>query len=328
MGETLTIATRGSKLALWQSEHVKSLLEKSHRDIEVNLNIISTKGDQILDQALNKIGDKGLFTAELEASLRDGSSDIAVHSLKDLESSLASDLVIHAVLEREDERDVLLVRSDNQEAMPLRRLASDAVLGTGSMRRTALAKNIRPDLQVEDLRGNVDTRVNKLVEGQYDAIVLAAAGLLRLGYLNDSNLSPSEELTSQGISVSPLEIEDWLPAACQGTIGIEGRQGDERVASLLAPLNHPDTRICSEAERAFLSKLEGGCQIPAGVHARLTADSNVDIRAAVFSADGALSYIGNRSVPRDNALQASAELAQELLDQGADKILNELKPKD
>jgi len=326
--EKLTIATRGSKLALWQSEHVRDQLIAAHPGLQVELNVISTKGDRVLDVALSKIGDKGLFTAELEQSLRDGSSDIAVHSFKDLPTEMEADLAIHAVLEREDTRDLLIVRKDiAQQGVGLACLPQGAKLGTSSLRRRAQALRARPDLALDDLRGNVDTRLRKLTDKHYDAIILAAAGLLRLGWLSDDLESFSEIENADQIVGVPLAPPEWLYASCQGAIAVQGRSGDARVAEILTSIHHTPSGQACNLERTLLAEVEGGCKLPVAVSALKDAQGYT-LHAAVYAPDGTHAVIDQCQVPEGTSAAgeaASRALAQKLLAAGGAEILASIK---
>jgi len=247
-----TIATRESRLALWQAEHVKALLEeRGHR---VALLGMTTKGDQILDRALSKVGGKGLFVKELEVALEEGRADLAVHSLKDVPMELPAGFALACVMEREDPRDAFV--SPKHESLAA--LPQGAVVGTSSLRRVVLLRALRPDLRIEPLRGNLDTRLRKLDDGQYDAIVLAAAGLKRLGLA--------------GRIRQVFEPEDMLPAAGQGALGIEIRSERSEVADALAPLASQSTWLCVAAERAVSRAMGGSCSMPLAAHARFDGE--------------------------------------------------------
>jgi hydroxymethylbilane synthase len=247
-----TIATRESRLALWQAEHVKALLEQ--RGHQVALLGMTTRGDQILDRALSKVGGKGLFVKELETALEEGRADLAVHSLKDVPMELPAGFALACVLEREDPRDAFVSpRHESVSALP-----QGAVVGTSSLRRVVLLRALRPDLRIEPLRGNLDTRLRKLDDGQYDAIVLAAAGLKRLGLA--------------GRIRQVFEPEEMLPAAGQGALGIEIRSERADVADALMPLASQSTWLCVAAERAVSRALGGSCSMPLAAHARFDGE--------------------------------------------------------
>jgi hydroxymethylbilane synthase len=301
----ITIGTRGSLLALWQTNWVKFELEKRHPGIQVEVRTISTKGDRVLDVSLPKLGEqgKGLFTKELEDALFDCRVDLAVHSLKDLPTELPSGLHIGAICEREDVRDALVARGAVGSFGELRR---EALVGTSSLRRRAQLRAARQDLVVEPVRGNVDTRLRKLDAGEYDAIVLAAAGLIRLGYANRITELLSEDLV--------------LPAVGQGAIAIESRADDSATAEIIHGLNHETTQLACIAERAFLRGLGGGCLVPIAANARIK--SNVlTLRGLVASPDGSEVIQDERAGPSHDAELIGRDLADTLLSQGAARIL-------
>lgn len=299
------IATRKSALALWQAEFVKAQLEHFHDDINVELVPMSTQGDIILDTPLAKIGGKGLFVKELEQAMLDGRADIAVHSMKDVPVEFPDGLVLHTICEREDPRDAFV--SNNFASID--ELPQGAVVGTSSLRRQCQIREARPDLVINDLRGNVNTRLGKLDNGQYDAIILAAAGLIRLK-MHDR-------------IADFIEPEVSLPANGQGAVGIECRESDEMVKALLAPLEHNKTRIQVNAERAMNRRLEGGCQVPIGAYA-LVDGTQVHLRGLVGAVDGSQMLRDEVSGHVDDAEKLGIELAEKLLVQGADKILAEV----
>ena len=302
MSETLRIATRKSPLALWQAEHVAARLEQAHPDLRVELVGMSTQGDKILDTPLAKIGGKGLFVKELEQGMLEGRADIAVHSMKDVPVDLPEGLHLAAILEREDPRDAFVSnRFANLTELPVR-----SRVGTSSLRRQCQLAARRPDLQFESLRGNVNTRLRRLDEGRFDAIILAAAGLKRLGF--------GDRIAGH------IPAEESLPAIGQGAIGIECRVDDERVNRLVAPLHHPDTADCVWAERALNQRLAGGCQVPVAGYAVLEG-ADVYLRALVGTLDGSQVIRGERRGPREAALAIGTALAEELLGKGADRIL-------
>jgi len=257
---TLVIATRESRLALWQAEHVQQLLRARGHD--VRLLGMTTRGDQILDRTLSKVGGKGLFVKELELALEDGRADLAVHSLKDVPMDLPEGFALACVPQREDPRDAFV----SPQYASLDDLPEGAVVGTSSLRRTVLLRALRPDLRIEPLRGNLDTRLRKLDEGHYAAIVLAAAGLKRLGL--DSRIR------------TVFEPDAMLPAAGQGALGIEVRAGRADLFDALAPLGHAPTRLACEAERAVSRAMGGSCSMPLAAHARWQADGRLRIEAA------------------------------------------------
>ncbi|GAA62608.1 hydroxymethylbilane synthase [Pseudoalteromonas sp. BSi20311] len=296
------IATRKSALALWQAEFVKAQLEHFHDDVRVELVPMSTQGDIILDTPLAKIGGKGLFVKELEQAMLDGRADIAVHSMKDVPVEFPDDLELHVICEREDPRDAFVSNNfANIDALP-----QGAIVGTSSLRRQCQIRALRPDLEIRDLRGNVNTRLAKLDSGQYDAIILAAAGLIRL--------EMGERIRDF------IEPEVSLPANGQGAVGIECRIDDTVTKALLAPLEHSETRIRVNAERAMNRHLEGGCQVPIGAYA-LVDGEQVHLRGLVGAIDGSEILRDEISGHVDDAEKLGIELAKKLLAQGADKIL-------
>lgn len=311
MRDALVIATRGSRLALWQAEHVKSRLLALQPDLDISLNVIKTKGDIILDVPLSKVGGKGLFVKEIEEALLDGRADLAVHSIKDVPMLLPEGLILGCVPQREACSDCFLSMSYGTVAD----LPQGARVGTSSLRRQAQLLESRPDLQILSLRGNVDTRLRKLQEGRYDAIILASAGLSRLG------LSAPR--------MQRLDPEGFLPAVGQGALGIECRDDDYDLFSLLALLEDSATRVCVEAERGFLAGLEGGCQVPIAGHARLTDAETVRLKGLVAEVDGSLILRGEISGPASQARNLGRELARELLNKGGRAILDKLyQPQD
>ncbi|MBF0588890.1 MAG: hydroxymethylbilane synthase [Magnetococcales bacterium] len=303
----LRIGTRGSALALWQAHWVQNLLQEAHRDIGLTVELVTivTKGDRILDAPLAKVGGKGLFVKELEEALLDGRVDLAVHSMKDVPAVFPEGLGITAILEREDPRDALLSLSyDSLEALP-----QGAKIGSSSLRRQSQLLRKRPDLQMVSLRGNVNTRIQRLEEGRFDAIILAAAGVKRL------------EMTQH--VVSWIDPEQMIPAVGQGAVGVETRVADRRILKLLKPLEHPDTRDCVLAERAFLTRLEGGCQVPIAAHARLKDDETIHLIGRVSSLDGSHALTMETKGARNNPAELGDLLASQLLDAGAAAILAE-----
>ncbi len=303
--QPIRIATRGSMLALQQSGIIKAALEKLWPEIRFELQIIKTTGDKITGVPLAQVGGKGLFVKEIEDALLDGSADLAVHSMKDVPAALPEGLVIAAVPEREDPRDALIIRSGKTIAD----LRHGALIGTSSLRRSAQIRAMRPDFEVRDLRGNVETRLRKLDEGQFDAIILAAAGLNRMGW--------QDRVT---MYMDPVE---FIPAIGQGALGIEARSGDHRVLSLLAPLDHPETAVTVSSERSLLKELEGGCQVPIAGYARLTGKT-IRLSGLVASLDGRQLFRAVRTAPMEDAVVLGKRVAGELLDLGARKILDEI----
>ncbi len=292
-------------LALQQSGMIKSVLEKLRPQIAVELQIIKTTGDKITDVPLAKVGGKGLFVKEIEDALLEGSVDIAVHSMKDVPALLPDGLEIAAVPEREDPRDALIIR----KAKALADLPQGAVIGTSSLRRSAQILSLRPDFEVRTLRGNLDTRLRKLEEGLYDAIILAAAGLRRMGW--------QDRITAY------LDPSQFIPAIGQGALGIEARSADGRIAEVLEPLNHPATAVAMKAERSLLNELEGGCQVPIGGHARVFG-ATVELVGIVASLDGRQVFRSSGSAPVEDAVELGKRVAGHLLESGAKRILDEI----
>jgi hydroxymethylbilane synthase len=306
LSDRLVIGTRGSHLALWQTNWVKSNLEAQHPGIQVEVVTISTKGDRVLNVSLPKLGEqgKGLFTREIEEAMLDKRVDLAVHSLKDLPTDSTPDLAIGAICEREDVRDVLVARGgiDSFAALPAR-----ARLGTSSLRRSAQILAARDDLDIQPVRGNVDTRLRKLDEEQYDGIILAAAGVHRLGKAGRITEYLSENLVMSAIG--------------QGAIAIQIRAGDESTNRLIRVLDHRPTRLACNAERAFLKGLGGGCLVPIAGLATLEREE-LSLAGLVASPDGKEIIKGRADGPAENAESIGLKLAEDLLRRGADRILN------
>lgn len=302
MKAKLTIGTRQSLLALWQSNHIVALLRKEYPECEVVLKKIVTKGDRILDVPLAQIGGKGLFTKEIEEDLLDGTVDLAVHSLKDMPTILPEGLCLTAITERANVGDAFVSNKYGSfEELPL-----GAVVGTSSLRRKAQLLAKRPDLEIRDLRGNVDTRLRKLDEGLYDAIILAAAGLERLGH---------------GDRISSLIPADvCLPAVGQGALAIEARTEDKEVRDMLSFLNDLTTKQATDAERAFLGLLEGGCQVPIGVHADVEGE-NIRIEAIIAALDGSTILRDTINGKADDAVSLGQQLGKKMLAAGGQEIL-------
>jgi len=303
--EPIRIATRKSPLALWQAEHVRDRLLALHPGLQVELLTMSTQGDRILDSPLAKIGGKGLFVKELEQGMLDGRADLAVHSMKDVPAELPDGLCLGAILDREDPRDAFVSRQYSS----VDDLPEGARVGTSSLRRQCQLRERRPDLQIRDLRGNVGTRLGKLDAGDYDAIVLACAGLKRLGL--------SERITDA------LIPEEMLPAIAQGVIGIECRIDDTRVRGLIEPLNHQETSQRTAAERAMNATLAGGCQAPVAGYSLLSAGV-IELRGLVGQPDGSKVIRGDVRGSAEHAEALGKQLAEDLLSRGARTILDEL----
>lgn len=308
MKSKLTIATRSSKLALWQANFIKNELLKLHKDLNIELKEIKTKGDHILDVALSKIGDKGLFTKEIEEAILNSEADIAVHSLKDLPTKLPNDLKIGAVLNREPAHDVLIARNI-YKGHDLSLLPQDSKVGTSSLRRISQLRSIRPDLEYVEIRGNVDTRIKKLDEGQYDGIVLAYAGVKRLGFENriSYNFNP----------------EELLPAIGQGALAIEMKENDKDVENIISKLNCKNTYLSALCERAFLRRLEGGCQVPIGAYTKINGE-NITLFGLIASLNGKEIVRDKVSGNKNDSEKLGLELAEMLLRNGGAKILAEI----
>ena len=307
MSRPLVIGSRGSKLALWQAEQARDRLRTLNPQFEVHIEVIKTTGD-VKSDPLSVIGGKGVFTKELEDALLDGRIDIAVHSLKDLPTILPEGLSIAAICEREDPRDALVLRA-GAEGGSLRDLAQGAIVGTSSQRRLAQLKALRGDVEVRDLRGNVDTRIRKLDEGQYDAVILASAGLVRLGL--------KERISAR------IAISEMLPAVGQGAVAIETRSDNEFAVQSVSPLDHGETRVACLAERAFLRGLGGGCQFPIAAHAMIE-NGVLKLAGLVARPDGSEILRGSSSGSPDDAETLGSALAAELLSRGAESILHQL----
>ncbi len=301
----IRIATRKSALALWQAEYVKARLEQAHPGIDVSLVPMVSRGDKLLDSPLSKIGGKGLFVKELENALLADEADIAVHSMKDVPMDFPLGLGLYCICEREDPRDAFVSNAySSLEALPL-----GAIVGTSSLRRQTQLLARRPDLVIHFLRGNVNTRLAKLDAGEYDAIILAAAGLIRLGFA--SRIAQN------------LSVEHSLPAGGQGAVGIECRSADLDVHALLTPLNHADTADRVSAERAMNKHLNGGCQVPIACYAVLEGDT-LWLRGLVGQPSGDLLLSAEARAPRSDAHALGVQVAEQLLTQGAADILQEV----
>jgi|TARA_B110000879_G_scaffold98283_1_gene133683 hydroxymethylbilane synthase len=306
VSQTIRIATRKSPLALWQAEFVKARLQEQNPDLNVQLVAMTTRGDVLLDTPLAKVGGKGLFVKELEVAMLDNRADIAVHSMKDVPMEFPPGLGLAVICEREDPLDAFV---SNQYA-DLEQLPDGAVVGTSSLRRQCQIRAKFPQLKIKDLRGNVNTRLSKLDNGDYDAIILASAGLIRL------------EMDHRIASRLPADL--CLPAGGQGAVGIECRDNDQATLDLLAGLNHSDTNTRVTAERALNRHLQGGCQVPIACFAELEESQSLRVRALVGSVDGSVILEDEITGSRDSAEQLGIELAERLLAAGAGAILAEV----
>ena len=307
--DKVIIGTRGSQLALYQANKVKQELEKKYPELCVELKIIKTKGDKILDVALSKIGDKGLFTKELEIALLEGVIDMAVHSLKDLPTELPEEFTIGAILKRADFRDALV----SKNGLKLNELTEEHVIATSSLRRIAGLRKVNPDFKIVDIRGNVNTRLKKMEDGYCDAMIMASAGLKRLGlgkYITEV-LKPSE----------------FIPAVAQGAIAVETRNGDERVDSLLQVINDKPTQVEVTAERAFMRSLEGGCQVPVGAYSSLE-NGVITLTGFVSSLNGDKYLKETLTDKAGNAKELGEKLAGRMKGLGALDILHEIRNND
>jgi hydroxymethylbilane synthase len=298
----IRIATRKSALALWQAEYVKARLIEAHPGLLVTLVPMVSRGDKLLDSPLSKIGGKGLFVKELETALLDNEADIAVHSMKDVPMDFPEGLGLFCICEREDPRDAFVSNTyASLDALP-----PGSIVGTSSLRRQAQLLTRRPDLEIRFLRGNVNTRLAKLDAGEYDAIILAAAGLIRLGF--------EDRITSA------ISVDDSLPAGGQGAVGIECRSADSEIHALLAPLHHQDTATRVIAERALNKHLNGGCQVPIACYAVLEGEQ-LWLRGLVGDPSGGLLLSAEARAPRSDAEALGVQVAEDLLSQGANDIL-------
>lgn len=307
MTDTIRIATRKSPLALWQAEHVAAALQRHHPHLTVTLYPLSTEGDRILDKSLAKIGGKGLFIKELEVAIQDGRADIAVHSMKDVPWDMPEGMRIGAVLQRADPSDAIVAKDGKNS---LSALPENAVVGTSSLRRQAQILAVRPDLEVKPVRGNVETRLRKLDEGEFDAVILAAAGLKRLGL--------------GGRITGRLEMEECLPAVGQGVIGIECRSGDEDILEALYSIEHGATRRCVNAERGFAEELQASCESPIAAYGEVR-DSEIFLRGVVATPDGGRILRGSARGSPTDGISLGKELATELKMEGADELLEAVR---
>ena len=306
MKKKLIIGSRSSDLALWQTDFVKREIERNNPHIEVVIKLVSTKGDKILDVALSKIGDKGLFTKELELELLHGNIDIAVHSLKDLQTAIPEGLKLAAVTKRHDVEDVLIARTHGTTIKTLR---NGAVVATGSLRRKSQLKYIRPDITVVDLRGNVPTRVQKFIDSDWDAIILARAGIERL--------KMSKHVSSY------IDIDEMVPAVGQGALGIEIKEDNRFADDIIQSIHEEKTFLAVSAERSFLRTLEGGCQVPIGAYAEIKSNG-LYLTGMVGSVDGQIQLKKKIRGSKKEPEETGRVLADLLLDAGAKEILDEI----
>ena len=304
----LVIATRRSQLALWQSEYVKSLLQEHYPDMQIELQEFVTKGDKILDVPLAKIGGKGLFTKELEVAMLEGTAHLAVHSLKDVPTQFEDGLQLAAVTKRFDPRDALL----SNKYSSIDDLPQGAVVGTTSLRRRMAIKMLRPDIELKDLRGNINTRIAKLNAGEYDAIILAATGIQKLKIENEVKF------------FNPISTDLMIPSMGQATLGIE-TTNDPRVLEIVKVLNDNDAHIESTIERSFVDTLQGGCQVPIGVKATIIDENSIRIQAIVGLPDGSEYIKDDITVSIKDYEKAGRQLAQNFIDQGARELLEREK---
>lgn len=303
MKSRLRIGTRQSKLALWQTEHVKSELKKHYPELEIEVIHINTKGDKILDVALSKIGDKGLFTKELENALLSGEVDLAVHSLKDLETNMPPGLQLAVVSDRHEVNDVIIAR---EKGVTIDSLRENAVVATGSLRRRSQLLNLRNDVSTVELRGNVPTRIQKYLDSDWDAIILARAGVERLG------------LQEHISSIIPIDM--MLPAVGQGALGLQIREGDNETHELISVLHNPNIFAAVSAERAFLRELQGGCQVPIAAHA-VVKPNGIWLKAYIGSIDGTEAMRGYVRGSKYHAEELGVSLAQDMFDDGGKEII-------
>lgn len=311
----IRIGTRGSQLALWQANWVKGKLSEWNPGIEVEIHKITTTGDKILDVPLAKVGGKGLFVKEIEEALFDRKIDIAVHSMKDVPTDLPEGLCISAITEREDPRDALI----SKDGSKLKELKKGAKIGTSSLRRQVQLLNFRGDFEIHQLRGNLNTRMKKLSAGDFDAIMLAAAGVKRMGW--------EDKITEY------LPYDIFLPAIGQGALGIEIRKSDKDIEKVIERFNHRETSLCVRAERSFLKRLEGGCQVPIAAFGTISplfppfnkgGQGGVKLEGMVGSIDGKILYRDSEEDKENNVEELGVRLAERLLSKGADKILREV----
>jgi hydroxymethylbilane synthase len=306
MKTKIIIGSRGSELALWQSNFIKRELEKKHKNVSVEIKLIKTKGDKILDVALSKIGDKGLFTKELEIELLEKRIDIAVHSLKDLQTDIPEGLKLAVVTKRHDVEDVLIAR---KKGTTIWTLPEGAPVATGSLRRRSQLLHLRPDIKVTELRGNVPTRIEKFLASKWDAIILARAGVERLGL--------------KKVISSYIPKDEMLPAVGQGALGIEIHIENKLVEELIQVLHHENTFCAVTSERSLLKALEGGCQVPIGAFGEVTSNG-LYLDAIVGSIDGSLTFRKKVRGSKKEAVKLGKQLAKDLIKAGAKEILNDI----
>lgn len=309
MKNKIVIGTRGSQLALWQANFIKSEIERLFPELEVDLNIIKTTGDRITDRPLAMVGGKGLFVKEIETALLNKDIDLAVHSMKDMPGELPEGLVIGAIPERENPFDVLISRGSKK----LLEYKPGAKVGTSSLRRSSQILHIRPDVKIESIRGNLDTRLKKLEAGDYDAIVLAAAGLRRLG--------------QESVITEYLDENIMIPAVGQGALCIETRENDDDIAPIMKKLDHAETNVCVTGERAFLKQIEGSCHIPVACFGKII-DDKIQLTAVVASEDGKEVIKETMVSPLDEVKPTGQALADRVLEKGGKKILECLNSND
>jgi len=305
MNKKIRIGTRGSQLALWQANWVKGKLSEWNPGMEIEIHKIKTTGDKILDVPLAKVGGKGLFVKEIEEALFDKKIDIAVHSMKDVPTDLPEGLSISAITEREDPRDALI----SKDGLKLKELKKGAKIGTSSLRRQVQLLNFREDFKIYQLRGNLNTRMKKLSAGDFDAIMLAAAGVKRMGW--------KDKITEY------LPYDIFLPAIGQGALGIEIRDSDREAGKIVERFNHRETSLCVRAERSFLERLEGGCQVPIAAFGMINGNT-IKLEGLVGSIDGKILYRDTETDGENRVEELGVRLAEKLLNMGADKILKEV----
>ena len=303
--QKIVIGSRGSQLALWQANWVKSELERLHSNADIDIRIIATSGDKIQDVPLSKIGGKGLFVKEIEEALLANEIDLAVHSMKDVPMELPTELGISVITKRENPLDALISKNGEK----LADLPQGATIGTSSLRRSSQLLKYRDDFKIHPLRGNVDTRLRKVEEGKYDAILLASAGLNRLGWANRITEEISHDIL--------------LPAMGQGALGIETRLDDTKIYDFISTLNHEQTHYAVSAERSLVGRLDGGCQVPIGAYARVEKGL-ITLKGLVASLDGEIIYKLENVGPVDDAINIGQELGSKLLKMGANEILEKL----